>query len=343
MDEANAILPYNEPFEHRLQEYEHFLMHDENDTEIPSTSQQIDPLMGDDDPFLDDSFILDNDLFDEGNLQTNTTPVNDEPNIGSSEFGNPIHLSSWPLQVPPYTCSCCQILREISHTNSVDITKLEIHGRLGVISHAILEKYSVDLTTNQTHEYKMFDFCKESIVRVKEFLVEYCNERKTNGYIMLQDPFSSFYEAVCVGLDWVDNTVTDDLIPDPFPDDSGEHQMIQISDVETSGARSLNRSTLSIQRERTGKLTMKDLTAYFHIPIEAAAKKVHFCPTVIKKVCRKHGLSRWPYRKICSIEKKISKKARYLTSVNVEERGRAQAEIDTLRQEIANFYSRYNA
>lgn len=64
-------------------------------------------------------------------------------------------------------------------------------------------------------------FCKESIVRVKEFLVKYCNERKTNGYIMLQDPLSSFYEAVCVGLDWEDNTVTDDLIPELFPDDSG--------------------------------------------------------------------------------------------------------------------------
>ncbi|GJU67031.1 RWP-RK domain-containing protein [Tanacetum coccineum] len=120
--------------------------------------------------------------------------------------------------------------------------------------------------------------------------------------------------------------------------------MIQISDVETSGARSLNRSTLSIQqRKRTGKLTMKDLTVYFHIPIEAAAKKINFCPTVIKKVCRKHGLSRWPYRKIRSIEKKISMRATYLTSVDVEERGRAQVEIDTLRQEIANIYSRYNA
>nr|GEW13793.1 hypothetical protein [Tanacetum cinerariifolium] len=220
MDETNAILPYNERFEHRLQEYEQYLMHDENDTQVPSTqvpstSQHIDP------PLVDDSFILDNDLFDEG-LQTNTTPVNDnETNVRSSEFGNPIHLSSWPLQVPPYTCSCCQILREISHTNGVDITKFEIHGRLGVISHAILEKYSVDLTTNRSHEYKMFDFCKESIVRVKEFLVEYCNERKTKGYIMLQDPLSSFYEAVCVGLDWVDNTVTDVLIPDLFPDDSG--------------------------------------------------------------------------------------------------------------------------
>lgn len=59
-----------------------------------------------------------------------------------------------------------------------------------------------------------FSFCKESISRVKEFLVEYCNGRKTNGYIMLQDPLSSFYEAICVGLDWDNNAVTGDLIID---------------------------------------------------------------------------------------------------------------------------------
>lgn len=87
---------------------------------------------------------------------------------------------------------------------------------------------SIDWNTvlNQFLDYDLIvpfvaSFCKESIVRVKEFLVEYCNKRKTNGYIMLQDPLSSFYEAVCVGLDWEDNTVTDDLIPDLFPDDSG--------------------------------------------------------------------------------------------------------------------------
>lgn len=46
-----------------------------------------------------------------------------------------------------------------------------------------------------------FSFCQESISSVKQFLVQYCDDRKREGYIMLQDPLSNFYEALCIGLD----------------------------------------------------------------------------------------------------------------------------------------------
>lgn len=58
-------------------------------------------------------------------FQTDPSQACDETNIGvntangTNDFGNPIQLSSWPLQVPPYTCSCCHILREIIHTNGL--------------------------------------------------------------------------------------------------------------------------------------------------------------------------------------------------------------------------------
>lgn len=37
---------------------------------------------------------------------------------------------------------------------------------------------------------------------MKQFLVQYCEERKQAGYTMLQDPLLTFYEALCVGADW---------------------------------------------------------------------------------------------------------------------------------------------
>ncbi|XP_071726936.1 uncharacterized protein [Rutidosis leptorrhynchoides] len=345
MSETNVNLPNYNQLE-QLQAYEQYLLQDENNSpplnhiDVPSSSRPNPPIVQSQvdgtrnahpgDPIVDP--FINNEMF-EDDFQTN-------PSTRSSNYGkNAIQLSTWPLQVSPYTCSCCQVLREISHTNGIDITKLEVHGRIGVICHAILDKYSVDLNANenQSHEYKMFDFCKESIIRVKSFLEEYCKERKTNGYITLQDPLSNYYEAVCVGLDWMDSLVTDDLIPN----DSGGHQMNQ-PQAESSIARHPNRTNLSIQRERTGKLTMRDLVNYFNIPIELAAKEINVCPTVIKKICRKHGLSRWPYRKIKSIEKKISVRATYLTSVDVEERSRAQADIDKLRQELTDLYSTFN-
>ena len=52
-----------------------------------------------------------------------------------------------------------------------------------------------------------------------------------------------------------------------------------------------------VQRERTGRLTIHDFTRYFHLPIEKAAEGLNVCPTVVKKICRKHGVERWPYRK----------------------------------------------
>lgn len=52
------------------------------------------------------------------------------------------------------------------------------------------------------------------------------------------------------------------------------------------------------QRERAGKLKLRDLAEYFHLPISAASKEMNICASAIKKICRKEGLSRWPHRKV---------------------------------------------
>lgn len=43
-------------------------------------------------------------------------------------------------------------------------------------------------------------FSKKSIEAVKEYLVQYCEGRKQDGYAMQKDPLLKFYEALCVGL-----------------------------------------------------------------------------------------------------------------------------------------------
>lgn len=54
-------------------------------------------------------------------------------------------------------------------------------------------------------------------------------------------------------------------------------------------------STQSMLRR---KLSFKELSQYFHLPIDAASKEMSICPTVLKKICRHHGLPRWPHRKV---------------------------------------------
>lgn len=42
----------------------------------------------------------------------------------------------------------------------------------------------------------------------------------------------------------------------------------------------------------------KFLSKYFHLPIVDAAKELGMCTTMLKKLCRRCGISRWPYRKV---------------------------------------------
>lgn len=49
-------------------------------------------------------------------------------------------------------------------------------------------------------------FEKESAVRVKNFLVHYYDVCRQEGFSPMQDPLSTFYEALCVGFNEPDTT-----------------------------------------------------------------------------------------------------------------------------------------
>jgi hypothetical protein len=51
-------------------------------------------------------------------------------------------------------------------------------------------------------------------------------------------------------------------------------------------------------------LTKAEIQQQFHLPLEEAAKALGICSSVLKKTCRHHGIKRWPYRKIKSLNKK---------------------------------------
>ena len=51
-------------------------------------------------------------------------------------------------------------------------------------------------------------------------------------------------------------------------------------------------------QEPKGQTSIEKLAKHFHLPINAAGRELGICPTVLKKICRKHGLTRWPHRKV---------------------------------------------
>ena len=51
---------------------------------------------------------------------------------------------------------------------------------------------------------------------------------------------------------------------------------------------------------------MKEISKHFNTPIQEAAKALGVCPTILKKICRRLGIGRWPYRRVNSLNKMIA-------------------------------------
>jgi len=51
-------------------------------------------------------------------------------------------------------------------------------------------------------------------------------------------------------------------------------------------------------------MTKEALESNFHLPMAAVAKMFGVCPTYFKRVCRNHGIMRWPYRQLRSMQRK---------------------------------------
>lgn len=53
-------------------------------------------------------------------------------------------------------------------------------------------------------------------------------------------------------------------------------------------------------------ITLAMLRPHFEEPLATVAKTFGICVTLLKKICRKHGLSRWPHRQITGLRKSIA-------------------------------------
>eukprot|EP00951_Prasinocladus_malaysianus_P020905 scaffold172066_cov44-Prasinocladus_malaysianus.AAC.1 len=69
--------------------------------------------------------------------------------------------------------------------------------------------------------------------------------------------------------------------------------------------------------DQRGKPTMKEVAACFHLPIEVAAKKLGVGQTWLKLLCRSNGVSRWPYRKIQSLQNSLDRSKKMQSLVEV--------------------------
>ena len=54
----------------------------------------------------------------------------------------------------------------------------------------------------------------------------------------------------------------------------------------------------------TTPLTPSDLSRYFNLTLEEAAVKMNMSTATLKRLCRRHGIRRWPYRKLHAVERR---------------------------------------
>jgi len=60
------------------------------------------------------------------------------------------------------------------------------------------------------------------------------------------------------------------------------------------------------QYRSASDITQEELSSCFHLPSEAACRKLGVGLTVLKRQCRKYGIKRWPFRKMKSLDRLIT-------------------------------------
>ncbi|CAA7018165.1 unnamed protein product [Microthlaspi erraticum] len=264
---------------------------------------------------------------------------------GTSSAATPVPVITPPITGGILLCNCCNILRSLVHANGNEMMRLELYGGIGSFCHAVLEtRLFVDSLEPRHQTIHLTGLTMEE---VRKFIETYCLARQEDGFVVVQDSNAEFYQAL--NACYTSNQPPMPSLPSrgdvPMsltrPDEALNvppvPQYVGLRNAPTASLkeREKRKTPLAKQRERTGKMTLKDVGHYFHLPIEEAARRLSLCPTVMKKICRKGGLPRWPHRKIKSMLKKISTLKNALSNTKNEKiRKHAEEEIAKLEKEI---------
>ena len=95
------------------------------------------------------------------------------------------------------------------------------------------------------------------------------------------------------------------------------------------------------KRVSGGEITLEVLQKLFHLPMKDAAAKIGIGATVFKQVCRKHNISKWPYRQLNALNESLEKvKAVAGKAMDVNEQEEYTRTVRSLEEGIAKLSTR---